>query len=263
MADIRITGRMVNFSRLTFDTNDHNAIRQQLTQLLQDSTTHGALVILDSTVEQELIALIQLLLDLDLQPMAVIDGLLGDQARAIQFPVLPADNKPLQRIKATQEQVIVETVAEQPMFRDALRQRRCLIPANGFYEWRGTTRKRPYWLMPGEGSSLFFAGIWEAYPVEGHVWLSTAVVTQAAATQRRPLILDEAGQHQRFAGAGRRNVRSVYGDDALAEAERAANPAVGGQDATGDLRGHGLWIGGFSRTTIVPVRSLVNSALLS
>ena len=75
--------------------------------------------------------------------------------------------------------------------------------------------------------------------------------------------VDETGQHQRLAGAGRRNVRSVYGDDALAEAERAANPAVGGQDATGDLRGHGLWIGGFSRTTIVPVRSLVNSALLS
>ena len=87
-----------------------------------------------------------------------------------------------------------ETVAEQPMFRDALRQRRCLIPANGFYEWRGTTRKRPYWLTPGEGASLFFAGIWEAYPVEGHVWLSTAVITQAAASQRRPLILDEAGQ---------------------------------------------------------------------
>lgn len=113
MADIRITGRMVNFSRLTFDTNDHNAIRQQLTQLLQDSTTHGALVILDSTVEQELIALIQLLLDLDLQPMAVIEGLLSDEARAIQFPVLPADSKSLQRIKATQEQV-VETAVQAP-----------------------------------------------------------------------------------------------------------------------------------------------------
>ena len=87
-----------------------------------------------------------------------------------------------------------ETLAEQPMFRDAFRLRRCLIPANGFYEWRGTTRKRPFWLTPGEGSSLFFAGIWEAYPVQGHVWLSTAVVTQAAANQRRPLILDEAGQ---------------------------------------------------------------------
>ncbi|WP_241151913.1 SOS response-associated peptidase family protein, partial [Pseudomonas viridiflava] len=38
-----------------------------------------------------------------------------------------------------------ETVAEQPMFREAFKQRRCLLPANGFYEWRGTSRKRPFW----------------------------------------------------------------------------------------------------------------------
>ena len=112
MADIRITGRMVNFSRLTFDTNDHNAIRQQLTSTLNDGSYLGTLVILDSTVEQELIALIQLLIDIGLQPMAVIDGILGDEARAIQFPVLPAD-QPLQRIKASKEQVI-EHVVEKP-----------------------------------------------------------------------------------------------------------------------------------------------------
>ncbi|PWB35353.1 hypothetical protein DCO48_02730 [Pseudomonas sp. SDI] len=87
-----------------------------------------------------------------------------------------------------------ETLAEQPMFREAFRLRRCLLPANGFYEWRGTVRKRPYWLTPAEGSSLFFAAIWEAYPVQEQVWLSTAVVTQAAMNQRRPLILDAAGQ---------------------------------------------------------------------
>ena len=106
MADIRITGRMVNFTRLTFDTNDHHAIRQQLTQMLQDTASHGTLVVIDSTVEQELIALIQLLISLDLQPMGVIDGLLSDQAIAIQFPVLPAANQSLQRIKATTEQVV-------------------------------------------------------------------------------------------------------------------------------------------------------------
>ncbi|SPL70985.1 septum site-determining protein MinC [Acinetobacter stercoris] len=108
MADIRITGRMVNFTRLTFDTNDHDVIRQQLTTMLNETSYQGALVVLDSTVEQELIALIQLLIDLDLQPMGVIDGVLGDQARAIQFPVLPAD-RPLQRIKPTQEQVVEKT----------------------------------------------------------------------------------------------------------------------------------------------------------
>ena len=105
MADIRITGRMVNFSRLTFDTNDHAAIRQQLTSTLNEGSYLGTLVIIDSTVEQELIALIQLLIDLGLQPMAVIDGILGDEARAIQFPVLPTD-QPLQRIKAAKEQVV-------------------------------------------------------------------------------------------------------------------------------------------------------------
>ena len=105
MADIRITGRMVNFTRLTFDTNDHDVIRQQLTQMLKETAYQGALIIIDSTVEQELIALIQLLVGLDLQPMAVIDGLLGDQARAIQFPVIATD-RPLQRIKATKEQVV-------------------------------------------------------------------------------------------------------------------------------------------------------------
>lgn len=108
MADIRITGRMVNFSRLTFDTNDHNAIRQQLSSTLNEGSYLGTLVIIDSTVEQELIALIQLLIDLGLQPMAVIDGILGDEARAIQFPVLPAD-QPLQRIKASKEQIVDHT----------------------------------------------------------------------------------------------------------------------------------------------------------
>ncbi|MHC6227335.1 SOS response-associated peptidase [Pseudomonas sp. X10] len=87
-----------------------------------------------------------------------------------------------------------ETLVEQPMFREAFRLRRCLMPANGFYEWRGNVRKRPYWLTPGEGSSLYFAAIWEAYPVQEQVWLSCAVVTQAAMSQRRPLILDAEGQ---------------------------------------------------------------------
>lgn len=106
MADIRITGRMVNFTRLTFDTNDHHTIRQQLTQMLQDTASQGTVVFIDSTVDQELIALIQLLISLDLQPMGVIDGLLSAEARAIQFPVIPADNKTLQRIKPTKEQVV-------------------------------------------------------------------------------------------------------------------------------------------------------------
>lgn len=110
MADIRIAGRMVNFSRLIFETNDHAQIRQQLEHTLRDGQYQGTLVIIDSTVEQELISLIQLLIELGLQPMAVIDGQLGEQARLIQFPVLPAD-QPLQRIKPTREQAVVQELA--------------------------------------------------------------------------------------------------------------------------------------------------------
>jgi putative SOS response-associated peptidase YedK len=94
----------------------------------------------------------------------------------------------------TPAQARAETLAEQPMFREAFRQRRGLLPANGFYEWRGTARKRPYWLSGDGVPLLHFAALWEAYPVEGHVYLSVAIVTQAAASQRRPLILSEAVQ---------------------------------------------------------------------
>ncbi|KAF7275481.1 hypothetical protein GWI33_011676, partial [Rhynchophorus ferrugineus] len=102
MADIRITGRMVNFSRITFETSDLDHIRQLLEKILADDDYTGTLVIIDSTVPQELIELIQLLIEFKLQPMAVVDGVLGDDARAIQFPILPPD-QPIQRITASSQ----------------------------------------------------------------------------------------------------------------------------------------------------------------
>jgi septum site-determining protein MinC len=105
MADIRIKGRMVNAIRISLDTNDHDAIRQQLTPMLAKTAPQGTLAVIESSVEQELIALIQLLIDLDLQPMAVTEGVLADQARAIQFPVIPPERN-LQQVKAKKEQVV-------------------------------------------------------------------------------------------------------------------------------------------------------------
>lgn len=117
-----------------------------------------------------------------------VDGAL--QAASGRWGLTPAWLKDLNTAPAHAR---AETLAEQPMFREAFQQRRCLLPANGFYEWRGELRKRPFWLT-AEGSLMHFAAVWEAYPIGGQVYLSVAMVTQAAAHLRRPLILDEAQQ---------------------------------------------------------------------
>ncbi len=61
-----------------------------------------------------------------------------------------------------------ESVATKASFREAFRRRRCLLPADGFYEWKaeGST-KTPYWLHPADGGILSFAGIWESWTRPG------------------------------------------------------------------------------------------------
>jgi putative SOS response-associated peptidase YedK len=55
-----------------------------------------------------------------------------------------------------------ETVAEKPMFRDALARRRCVVPADGFFEWTGSKgRRRPIWYHAPNGQLVLFAGLWE------------------------------------------------------------------------------------------------------
>lgn len=61
-----------------------------------------------------------------------------------------------------------ETVADKPAYRQAFRQRRCLIPADGFYEWRKIdSRKQPYCIGLVEGELFAFAGLWERWEREG------------------------------------------------------------------------------------------------
>ena len=109
----------------------------------------------------------------------------GREAARARWGLTPAWLKDLSKTPAHAR---AETLAEQPMFREPFRLRRGLLPANGFYEWRGSTRKRPYWITSGD-SLLYFAALWEVYPVSGHEYLSVAMITQEAASLRRPLIL--------------------------------------------------------------------------
>lgn len=57
-----------------------------------------------------------------------------------------------------------ETVRSRPAFRDAIRYRRCLLPADGWYEWqRDGTRKQPYFMTSGDGDSVALAAIWATW----------------------------------------------------------------------------------------------------
>jgi putative SOS response-associated peptidase YedK len=57
-----------------------------------------------------------------------------------------------------------ETVATKPSFRDALKKRRCLIPADGFYEWKKDGKaKTPFCFAMADDSLIAFAGLWEAW----------------------------------------------------------------------------------------------------
>ena len=124
------------------------------------------------------------------QVLLVRHAVVGCEAVLAHWGLTPAWLADLSRAPA---QARAETLAEQPLFREAFRMRRGLLPANGFYEWRGP-RRRPYWMSSAERSLLSLAVLWETYPVGDRVYLSVAVVTVAAGSQRRPLLLDAAGE---------------------------------------------------------------------
>ena len=92
-----------------------------------------------------------------------------------------------------------ETVAEKPAYRTAFKSRRCLIPANGFYEWQKLSKgeKQP-WLIGVKDMPLFaFAGLWESWTSpNGDVIESCTILTTDASDSiafihpRMPIILD-------------------------------------------------------------------------
>lgn len=70
-----------------------------------------------------------------------------------------------------------ETAAEKPAFRTALRQRRCLIPADGFYEWQAAPGgKQPFYFHMGDGSPFALAGLWERWKSPEGAWLETCTI---------------------------------------------------------------------------------------
>lgn len=90
-----------------------------------------------------------------------------------------------------------ETVAEKPSFRAAVKRRRCLVPATGFYEWVTTKDgKRPYFIHFTDGRTFAFAGLWERWTARGGASLESCTIITTTANEmisdlhhRMPVIL--------------------------------------------------------------------------
>ena len=91
-----------------------------------------------------------------------------------------------------------ETAATLPAFRDALKSRRCLIPADGFYEWQRVGKtKQPYCFEVGNAQMFAFAGIWDRWKDPSGNWVKTCSIlttmpnaVTSAVHDRMPVILD-------------------------------------------------------------------------
>ena len=102
-----------------------------------------------------------------------------------------------------------ETVATSSMFRDALARRRCLVPADVFYEWQAIEGgKLPYAIARADGQPMVFAGLWEGWRGgDGTVMRTFTIVTTNANPVLRPLhermpVILEARRLAGMAGRG-------------------------------------------------------------
>lgn len=96
-----------------------------------------------------------------------------------------------------------ETITEKPAYRDALKTRRCLIPADGFYEWKAREgrSKLPWHVTRDSGEPFAFAGLWAVWHGQGDETLRTATIitteansSLAAIHDRMPVILEGPDQ---------------------------------------------------------------------
>ncbi len=97
--------------------------------------------------------------------------------------------QPLAELRAATFNARSEEAAEKPMFRDAWRRGRCLVPAIGFYEWQGAKGAKQPWLITlcTNGPGMVMAGLWARTVVDGAPLVSFTILTCAAGAATRRL----------------------------------------------------------------------------
>ena len=104
----------------------------------------------------------------------------GRELRMARWGLVPGWSKEA-RPKYSTINARVESVAEKPTYRAAFRHKRCLIPADGFYEWQKTGDKKiPHYIRMQDESVFAFAGLWEHWEGEQEAFDSCAIITLPA-----------------------------------------------------------------------------------
>jgi putative SOS response-associated peptidase YedK len=140
------------------------------------------------------------------QPLTVVlqrsdEGRVVEQHRWGLIPSFAKDAKGAARMINAR----AETVASSPAFRSSFARRRCIVPSDGFYEWRRTGGptdgptggpKQPFFLHPPEGAVLAMAGLWAVWkdPATG-LWVPSAAVITTEANRLVGTIHDRWSRH--------------------------------------------------------------------
>jgi putative SOS response-associated peptidase YedK len=115
----------------------------------------------------------------------------GRELLSMRWGLIPAWSKD-RRIGAQCINARAESVAGKPAFREAYKRRRCLVPADGYYEWRpveGEKKPQPYHVTMADGAPMTFAGLWERWrdPAGAVELLTFTILTTAASEAIAPL----------------------------------------------------------------------------
>lgn len=168
-------------------------------------------------------------------PVAVVTAEGGRRLRFMRWGFIPAWYKtpgdgPL-IINARSD-----TVATKPAFREAIRQRRCILPASGFYEWSPgpNTTRLPWYITRRDGAPLAFAAIWQRW---GEIDTVAMLTTEAGADMagihdREPVILEAPDWPLWLGEAGRGAALLMKPSTGVLQAHRV-DPAVNSNRAQG------------------------------
>ena len=118
------------------------------------------------------------------QQVAVITDRQPKSLSMLQWGLVPAWAKD-PKIGSRMINARSETAREKPSFRSAFRRRRCLIPADGYYEWmRQGKRKTPMYIQHAQRDIFAFAGLWESWQDPQGDWLNTCAILTTEANAR-------------------------------------------------------------------------------